>query len=84
VERAIEQFETELAKMPMDEFLAPATVARKLKLSTRCLRYLMRTKRLPAMKVGRQWRIPALVLLQWVRTTWKEHRAENKPSNELI
>ena len=79
MERALEQFEAELAKMPMDEFLTPATVARKLKVSTYCLRYLIRSKKVPAIKIGRQWRIPAAVLLQWVRMSSKEQCAETKP-----
>ena len=49
----------ELRRLPRGEFLAPEEVAKMLKFPRSTVLYLLRNSRLPGIKLGKHWRIPA-------------------------
>ncbi len=55
-------------------YLPVAVVARKLGVSTRSIRLWAQCGELPAIKVGRQWRIEEASLHQWI-TNSQQNRA---------
>ena len=58
--------------MSGEELLTPAEVAAELHVTERSVRLWCKSGRLPAKKVGRQWRVPRTWLDMWVE---KETRA---------
>jgi excisionase family DNA binding protein len=55
----------------MEEILTITEAAEYLKVSTRTLARLIRDKRVPAKKVGRQWRFSRVALESYINPTKK-------------
>ncbi len=62
------------------QFCSPLVAARRLDISARRVRQLLRTGKLPGTRIGRSWRIPIATLDRYIRDL--EARASANLRNE--
>jgi|GEM_PF-1651748 len=68
----------------MDKFLTSEQVAEALQVHQYTVLKLIKAKQIPAIKIGRMYRIKEADLNKFIESSWKEHYSkESGPKNEI-